>query len=161
MIFQGIVAMGQYNQIGLKNHLPWRNKVEMEFFKRTISGHLVIMGRKTYESIGKPLPNVKTIIIGTKRKTPNTKDVFTVSSPEEAVELASFVKMTDKPVYICGGKQVYKFFIPKMTGITISRMDYTGVADTYFPPFEDLYELMDEENHPLGSFVVEEWRFKL
>lgn len=97
-----IVAVNENLVIGKDNKLPWHSSEDLKYFKRITTNNVVIMGRKTYESIGKPLPNRVNIVIST---TTNFTEVITVKSFEEALEMAS---LHDKEVFVIGGASLYE-----------------------------------------------------
>lgn len=97
-----IVAVNENLVIGKDNQLPWYSSEDLKYFKRITTNNVVIMGRKTYESIGKPLPNRVNIVIST---TTNFTEVITVKSFEEALEMASTF---DKEVFVIGGASLYE-----------------------------------------------------
>lgn len=97
-----IVAVNENLVIGKDNELPWHSSEDLKYFKRITTNNVVIMGRKTYESIGKPLPNRVNIVIS---NTTNFTEVITVKSFEEALEMAS---LHDKEVFVIGGSSLYE-----------------------------------------------------
>ena len=97
-----IVAVNENLVIGKDNKLPWHSSEDLKYFKRMTTNNVVIMGRKTYESIGKPLPNRVNIVIST---TTNFTEVITVKSFEEALDMAS---LHDKEVFVIGGASLYE-----------------------------------------------------
>ncbi len=137
MKVNAIAAMGQNRQIGLKGKLPWNDPAEMLHFQLNTNGHILIMGRKTFESIKKPLTNRQTIVVS-KKSGKNNKSTFFVKSPEEAIELAKFIKSSGdfRQVWVCGGAKIYEALMPHITTFILSIMDYDGEADSYLPEFE-------------------------
>lgn len=97
-----IVAVNENLVIGKDNQLPWHSSEDLKYFKRITTNNVVIMGRKTYESIGKPLPNRVNIVIST---TTNFTDVITVNSFDEALDMASTF---DKEIFVIGGASLYE-----------------------------------------------------
>jgi dihydrofolate reductase len=128
-----IVAIGKNNEIGKKNALLWDLPADMKHFRETTKGHTVIMGQKTFESIGNPLPNRRNIVITLDKnfKAAGTEIVY---SPEE---LDKLLKKTSKPEeenFIIGGGQIYKIFIEKADKLYITHVDVSFKdADTFFP----------------------------
>ena len=125
-----IVAVAQNGVIGDKNSLLWHISEDMRFFKRTTSGHPVIMGRKTYESLGRPLPNRTNVVIS--RTLRSIEGCTVVGSLEEAV--AMFPK--EEEVFIIGGAQIYAQALPLADRIylTVVGKEYEG--DTSFPALD-------------------------
>lgn len=125
-----IAAVGQNNELGKGNDLIWHLPADLKRFKEVTTGHHIIMGRNTFESIGKPLPNRTTIII-TRDKNYAKEGCLTAASIEEAIELAK----SDSEIFIIGGAQIYKQVI---NNYLINRLDITHVhetfdADVFFP----------------------------
>lgn len=137
----GMVAMTAERVIGIGNDLPWHLPEDLKLFKQTTSGHPIVMGRKTYESIGRPLPNRQNIVI-TRDLGWSAEGVEVVHSAEEIYNL----KLQDTDVYIIGGAEIYKVFLPYLDELLVSEVhgDYDG--DTYFPEFAGMFnggELLD------------------
>ncbi len=129
-----VVAAGVNNQIGLDGKIPWYVKEDFIHFKNLTMNNYLIMGRVTYESIGRELKNRKIIVISTSKEIvpPGRGDVVSVvTSLNEAVAWASFKGV--KEIFICGGARVYRDAINIADQIILSRIDYDGKADTFFP----------------------------
>lgn len=138
-----IVAIAQNNVIGKDNMLVWYLPADMRFFKNTTMGHTLIMGRKTFESFGKPLPGRKTLVI-TRQKGWKYDGVTVVHSLQDAISSAP----GDEEVFIIGGAEVYRQAMPycQKMYITIIHNDFEG--DTYFPPVDySQWKLMSDEMH--------------
>ena len=129
MKITAIVACGKRGQLGYNNKIPWHCPEDLQHFKKTTHGGCLIMGRKTYDSIGKPLPGRKTIVISSK-KNYRSNEVFTVDTPEKAFALAKFMGFDQ--VFICGGGEIYRWFECHYDEIIISHIDYDGPADAWF-----------------------------
>ncbi len=129
-----IVAMTADRVIGREGSLPWHLPEDLAFFKRTTSGHPVVMGRKTYESIGKPLPKRRNIVL-TRDRNWSAPGVETIHAPEELRALTD----PGGSVFIIGGAEIYAAFLPDLDELLVSRVhgDYPG--DTRFPEFEDRF----------------------
>lgn len=125
-----IWAMGKDNALGCKNRMPWYLPADFAYFKRVTMGKPVIMGRKTFESIGKPLPGRENIII-TRDKAYKPEGCIVVYSIEEAIE---YVKKKDS--FIIGGAEIYKEFLPLADLLYITEIDETFEADAYFPEID-------------------------
>jgi len=131
MIISFVAAMGRNKAIGKDNSLPWKLPADMKHFKDLTKGKPVIMGRKTYESIGKPLPNRKNIIL-TRDKNYKSKQCIVVHSVEEALSAAG----SSEEAMVIGGSQVYHKFLPRTNKmyLTIIGADFEG--DAYFPDYD-------------------------
>ena len=125
-----IVAMSHNNVIGLKNKLPWHISADLKNFKKITLGHPVIMGRKTYDSISKPLVDRDNIVIS-RDNSLKIDDVQVVDSLEKAV-----LKTADSPeVFIIGGQQIYKIALPLATHMYVTKVDGNFEGDAYFPNY--------------------------
>lgn len=136
-----IVAYGKNRVIGNKGCIPWRIKGEQRRFKELTTGNVVVMGRRSYEEIGRPLPNRMTYVVS-RTKNFDQEGVKTVSSIQEAINLA-----VDKNVYISGGAGIYKEAMPYVEKMYITEVDLEPEGDTFFPEFneEDFIREVDEE----------------
>lgn len=136
-----IVAYGKNRVIGNKGCIPWRIKGEQRRFKELTTGNVVVMGRRSYEEIGRPLPNRMTYVVS-RTKNFDQEGVKTVSSIQEAIDLAG-----DKSVYISGGAGIYKEAMPYVEKMYITEVDLEPEGDTFFPEFneEDFIREVDEE----------------
>lgn len=145
-----VVAMGEKNEIGFKNQLLWHLPKDLKHFKDLTSGHPVIMGRKTYESIGKPLPNRTNIVIS-KKKNWFEEGILIVGSIKEAVK---FAKKIDEDVFIIGGGTIYEQTMDVVDRLEVTLVKADLEADTYFPKIdakiwkktEETFHEKDEKN---------------
>jgi dihydrofolate reductase len=135
MIISLIVATGTHRQIGLDGKMPWHIHAEFKHFKETTMGHHLIMGRKTFESIGEPLPGRMTIVLSHDPAWSHPH-VLRAATLREALELAKSRGETE--VFICGGSSVYEQALPLCQRLYLSQVDYTGPADAFFPSYEQL-----------------------
>ncbi|MEI3791621.1 MULTISPECIES: dihydrofolate reductase [unclassified Chryseobacterium] len=124
-----VVAMGEKNEIGFENKLLWHLPKDLKHFKDITSGHPVIMGRKTYESIGKPLPNRTNIVIS-RKKNWFQEGILIVGSIKEAVK---FAKKIDEEVFIIGGGNIYEQTIEIVDKLEVTLVKADLDADTFFP----------------------------
>ena len=151
-----IAAVGRNRALGKNNDLIWHLPADLKRFKEVTRGHHVIMGRKTYESLGRPLPNRTNIIVS---RNPNFKaeGCMVVSSLEEALAEAK----ADQNPYILGGAQIYKQALAVADRMDLTLIDEDFEADAFFPEFsEDHWEETsrqdfekDEKNPYDYSFV--------
>lgn len=142
-----IVAIAQNGTIGDKNALLWHIKEDMRFFRTTTSGHPVIMGRKTFESLGsKPLPKRTNIVIT--RAEREFEGALTAHSLEKAIRMAG----DDEEIFIMGGAQIYREALPVVDRMYITHVgrDYEG--DTVFPEIDySKWKLVDVVRHERGE----------
>jgi len=131
MIVTMVVAIGENNAIGKNNELLWYLPKDLRHFKTITSGHTVIMGRKTYESVGKPLPKRRNIIIT--RNTELTVDgAEVVHTIEDALELCK----SDEEVFIIGGAEIYKMAMKHTDKIFLTVVHESFEADAFFPEID-------------------------
>jgi dihydrofolate reductase len=135
--FQAIAAMSLNRVIGAGNKIPWHLPEDFKWFKQMTTGHIIVMGRKTFESIGKPLPNRTTMVLS--RSAFSHPGVRTIHDLRELPALAG-----DHEVFICGGAQVYAQALPRCSDLYLTLVKREAEGDTFFPPFEDRFELAEE-----------------
>ena len=133
MKLTAIVAMTAERVIGRNGTLPWHLPADLAFFKRTTSGHPVVMGRTTFESIGRPLPNRRNIIL-TRDPAWHAQGVEVIHSPKDLDTLG-----LDGEVFIIGGSQVYQAFLPRLDEVLVSHIVHPYPGDTFLPPFESAF----------------------
>lgn len=125
-----IFAIGRNNALGCKNRMPWYLPADFAYFKRTTMGKPVIMGRKTFESIGKPLSGRMNIVI-TRSTSFSHEGCIVVDSIEKARDLVK-----DKEAFIIGGAEIYSAFLPMADKLYITEIDSDFEADTFFPKID-------------------------
>ena len=126
-----IAAVSKDKVIGKQGGIPWKIKEDLSFFKEKTLNSPIIMGRATYNSIGRPLPNRLNIVMT--RSVKNTEGVTEVTSVEKAIEAASINRDSSR-VYIIGGQNIYKEFLPIAHRMIITEVDlYIKDGDTFFP----------------------------
>ncbi|OKP01504.1 type 3 dihydrofolate reductase [Xenorhabdus eapokensis] len=130
MIISLIAAMAMDRVIGMENAMPWTLPGDLAWFKRNTLAKPVVMGRVTYESIGRPLPGRLNIVISSQ---PASDDRVTwVNSIEAALAAAGDVK----EVMVVGGGKIYEQFIPLANRMYLTHIDAEVIGDTYFPDYE-------------------------
>lgn len=132
-----IVAMAENRVIGRNNKLPWYLPKDLQYFKQVTMGKPILMGRKTYESIGRPLPG-RTNIVMTRDPDWKVEGVKTVHSLEEAMNLAASIAEIDgqQELMIIGGDQIYQTALPRVDRIYLTEVHAEVEGDTYFPDFD-------------------------
>ncbi|MGO4905635.1 dihydrofolate reductase [Flavobacterium sp. W20_MBD1_R3] len=126
-----IAAVAENNELGKNNELIWHLPNDFKRFKALTSGHHIIMGRKTFESFPKPLPN-RTHIIISRQKEYQAEGCLIVNSIEKALELCP----KDEDSYVIGGGEIYNLGLPYADKIEITRVHNTFEADAYFPEID-------------------------
>lgn len=127
-----VVAMGIKNEIGADNQLLWHLPEDLKHFKEITSGHPIIMGRKTYESIGKPLPN-RTNIVVSRKKNWFEEGVLIVGSLKEALK---FAKKIDENIFVIGGGNIYEQTIDLADKLEVTLVKTEQKADIFFPKID-------------------------
>lgn len=159
MIISLIVACGRKGEIGKKNGLLWHIPDDLKNFKKITLGKLIVMGRKTYDSIGRPLPGRETIVLSRSGEA-NIPGVFISQSLDEAVKLAR-QKNCDELV-VCGGGQIYEQALPLVEKIYLSRVDEEDLeADTFFPDLDPQQWEVKEENIYPAIMNAPAWSFSI
>jgi dihydrofolate reductase len=144
LIISVIVAMDEQRGIGHHGSLPWRLSTDMKRFKAITMGHHVVMGRKTYETIGRPLPG-RTMIIITRNKAYEADGCQIAGSLEEALRIAE--EGGEEEVVVIGGGEIYRQALPKVERIYLTIVHALVPADVFFPKWEmeDWVEIRREE----------------
>lgn len=123
-----IWAMDKMGLIGKENQMPWHLPGELAYFRKVTTGHPIIMGRKTFESIGsKPLPN-RTNVIMTRDRQFTAPGCVVLHSVEEAL-----AHVADEPCFVIGGAQIYRAFLPLADKLYVTHIDHAFEGDEYFP----------------------------
>ena len=127
-----VAAIGENGEMGANNDLLWHLPGDLPRFKKMTTGYPIIMGRKTFDSIGKALPGRLNIVLSANIDW-QRDDVVTVDSINKAIDKAKENKT--KKVFVIGGGQIYKLFLPYATKLELTEVYDAPVADTYFPNF--------------------------
>jgi dihydrofolate reductase len=134
--FKAIAAMAENRVIGCANRIPWHLPEDFRWFKRMTTGQVVVMGRKTFESIGRPLPGRTTIVLSRGGFAhPGVRTAGGLDTIDPAREAGE--------VYICGGAEIYAQALPRCSDLYLTLVRGAPVGDTWFPPFEDAFELVE------------------
>ncbi|MGB2868117.1 MAG: dihydrofolate reductase [Bacteroidota bacterium] len=144
-----IAALGRNRVIGRNGKLPWHLPEDLKRFKRLTTGHTVLMGRKSFESLGKPLPNRRNVVLSSKP----IPGVQTFSSIKAALKELQ----NDERVFVIGGGEIFKALLEKADEMFLTFVDGDFEGDTFFPPFEHLvgkmWKITQEEKHKGFRFV--------
>ncbi len=140
-----IAAIGKNRELGKDNKLLFQIPEDMKFFREKTRGHTVIMGRKTYDSIGRPLPNRTNIIITHNSKLITQNDIQTAGSIEDALEIAK--KIEHEEIFVIGGAQIYSLAIPFADKLYLTLVDReVPGADAYFPDYSRFKKILEKRN---------------
>ena len=132
-MIKAIVAMAENRVIGNAGTIPWHLPEDFKFFKATTMGHAILMGRKTYESIGKPLPGRENIVLS--RTMPDRPGVTVLRSLDELKE------PTDgRDLFVIGGEEIYRLLLPRVQELYVTKVPQTIEGDTRFPEFETRFD---------------------
>ncbi len=156
-----IAAMAHQRVIGKDNKMPWHLPADLAFFKKTTIGSPILMGRKTYDSIGRPLPKRLNIVIS---RNPNLKiaGCEVVHSLAQALKLANEKSVNSKELFITGGSHLYASFLPQADRLYLTLIDAQLEGDTFFPDYSQyqwqqvkrIDHQPDEKNNYPYSFVI-------
>lgn len=156
-LLSAIVAMAENRVIGANNQLPWYLPADLAHFKSITTGHPIVMGRKTYESIGKPLPN-RTNIILTRDPDYQVNDCIVVSSIDDAIATAAADEQQE--IFIIGGAEVYKQLLPRIQRLYITFVYHPFEGDVYFPELNmQEWREISNEPHPADEKNIYPYRF--
>lgn len=158
-----VVAVAENRAIGLNNGLPWRLSSDLKYFKKTTLNHPIVMGRKTFESIGRPLPGRDTIVV-TKQKNWSSDNVKVASSLEDALRLGeeSASSRGVDEIMVIGGADLYGQVLPACSRLYLTEVHSVVQGDAFFPEWNSQewvevsrtrYEADNDNTHPY-SFVI-------
>ena len=149
--FKAIAAMSENRVIGCGGQIPWHLPEDLRFFRKMTLGNILVMGRKTFQAVGRPLAGRHTIVLSRRFKKPRE----ILAQPELGLfqcgtfEIASRLEKVDyagdpRDLFICGGGQVYAEALPFCSDLFLTCVKKTVEGDTFFPPFESQFELAAE-----------------
>lgn len=133
---KAIAAMSQNRVIGRDGKIPWRLSEDFKWFKQCTSGQVVLMGRKTFDSLGKPLPNRTNVVVSRGAAIPGV---------EMARDLEAFdpARYAPREVWVIGGAEIYAQLLPRCTDLYLSVVLREVEGDAFFPPFEEAFDQVD------------------
>jgi dihydrofolate reductase len=151
-----VAAMGRNRAIGLDGKMPWHLPAELQHFKRTTMGKTVVMGRKTWQSIGRPLPGRQNVVI-------SRDSGYRAAGAEVAGSLAQALEIaTSDEVMVIGGGELYALALPSASRMVLTVIDIEPRADTWFPAWDEhewqktiLRRVDAGESNPLAYSIVE------
>ncbi len=137
-----VVAIAENNVIGNKGTLPWRLSTDLKRFKNTTMGHALLMGRKTYDSIGRPLPGRKTIVL-------SRKEALAIEGVSTATTLEQALRSVPEGMtaYIVGGSEIYRLAYPIAQELLVTRVRAVVEGDTYWDPIDPKHWKLDRSEH--------------
>jgi dihydrofolate reductase len=141
-----IAAMALNRAIGHEGRIPWHLSADLKFFKRTTLGHAILMGRKTFDSLGKPLPGRENLVLS--RKPLDLPGVRHLTSLDDIAEPTDGRKL-----FVIGGAEIYRELLPRCEELLLTLVKLTPPADTFFPAFEADFTLA-ETLHEDGDMEI-------
>lgn len=140
-----VVAFDKNQLIGRNNQLPWHLPADLKYFKNVTMGHHLIMGRKTYDSIGKPLPGRTSVVI-TRQHDWKAEGCLVAHSLEDAIRLCG----NQEEIFIVGGAEIFKNSLPVATDLYITKINHQFEGDTFFPEINEneWREILREDHQP-------------
>ena len=135
--FKAIAAMSLNRVIGKGQAIPWHLPEDFQWFKKMTTGQIIVMGRKTYESMGRPLPNRTTLVLS-RNASLQIPGVQVIAELDQAARAGE-----TQEVFVCGGAQIYERALPFCSDLYLTLVKRVVEGDTYFPPFEDRFALKE------------------
>lgn len=156
-----IAAMGKNREIGFKGQMPWHLPAELQHFKQTTMGKAIVMGRKTWQAIGRPLPGRQNIVI-TRNADFKAEGAEVVTSLQQAIEQSE-----SEEIMVIGGGELYALALPVAQRMVLTMIDIEPTADVWFPPWAEdewtatqVRDFAADEKNPLPYRTVELQRNK-
>ena len=150
-----IAAVARNGVIGQQGRLPWHLPADLRHFKRLTLGGVLLMGRTTFESIGRPLPGRTTVVVSRQAPPPGqpadqAATLVWAGSPTEALTAA---RRFNRPVWVVGGASIYRAFWPDLTDLEITEVDQAPVGDTVFPTIGPDWTMVERQPYDGYAFV--------
>lgn len=150
-----IAALDPSGGIGLNNQLPWHSREEMAHFREVTMGHTLVMGRRTYEGIGKPLEGRRLVVVS--RDPSFARAHAEVSVRPDLKRVLEEARSSEEEIFVCGGQSVYQASLPYADRLLISRMKKSYPCDARFPAIDPRDFSLDKREER-GEFTIEEYR---
>ncbi len=132
-----IVALSENNVIGKDNAIPWRISADMKHFKKTTMGKAIVMGRKTFESLGNPLPGRLNIVLSRDQSyAPDGVEIFRDFADVVVSDFSAHSEINGDEIMVIGGAEIYRLALPSATRIYLTEVHGTVEGDTYFPDWD-------------------------
>ena len=148
-----VVAVADNGVIGNAGDLPWRMSGDLQRFKRLTMGHVLVMGRKTYESIGRPLPGRVTVVLTTNRDyDPGHAEIRVAHSLDEAINEASKSGMNNDELFVVGGAEIYRLALSTASRIYRTRVHASPIGDAHFPELPNTHwQIIESHDYPADA----------
>lgn len=155
-----IAAMARDRVLGLDGAIPWRLPVDLRRFKKRTMGHHLVMGRRTWDSIGRPLPGRRTVVVSRRPDLAVPDEVTVAPSLDAALALAEAAGETE--VFIAGGGEIYRQALSRADRLDLTEVDLDTEGDTFFPEIdEDDWREISNEEHPADERNPHSCRFRV
>ena len=146
--YVAIAAMSSNRVIGKDGTLPWRLPEDLKFFRQITTGHPIVMGRKTWDSLGRPLPNRRNIVLSRGMTAPESVEVVRTVEELDALDLSG-------DVFVIGGAEIYRLLLPRCAAVYLTHIHAPAEGDAFFPEFESDFPCLSVVQDQPG---VAEWR---
>ena len=148
-----LAAVSGNHVIGLNNSLPWHLPADLKHFKQLTTGHIVVMGRRTFDSIGKPLPN-RTNVVLSRQHNLDVPGIITAHSIQEVLD---HFTNDDRQIFVIGGAEIYRQTLPLCQRLYLTEIQQDFEGDTFFPEYDhdDWQEISREIHHKTGGNGLE------
>jgi len=154
-----IVATAENGVIGRDGGLPWRLPADLAAFKRRTMGHHVLLGRRTWESIGRPLPGRRMLVVSRQAALDLPEGVRRVGSPEEGIEVAAAAG--ENELFVAGGGELYRALLPRAGRVYLTRVLAEVEGDTRFPRLDAAWTRVQAEERPADERNEHSVRFEV
>jgi len=159
MILSLIVAVAENGVIGREGGLPWHLSADLKRFKRLTMGHTIVMGRKTWESIGRPLPG-RTMLVVSRQADYQANGVQVVGSLAEAIDQAQ--QAGEETLFVIGGAEIYRQALPKANRLYLTRVLAPIDGDTHFPEIDlSVWNPIESQSHIADANNDHDYRFEV
>ena len=159
MLVSLIVAADLGGVIGAGGGLPWRLPADLQRFKALTMDHHLIVGRKTFEAIGRPLPG-RTMVVVSRQERPVPQGVQVAPSPEAAITLAEAAG--EGEAFVAGGGEIYRALLPRADRVYLTRVEARFAGDTFFPDLDPAaWRIVSREDHPADDKHAVPFSFQL
>ncbi|MGB8354610.1 MAG: dihydrofolate reductase [Chthoniobacteraceae bacterium] len=150
--FKAIAAMSENRVIGQGNHIPWHLPEDFKWFKQVTTGNIIVMGRKTFQSIGRPLPNRETIVLSRSGFVhPGVRTITNLHEIDPSQE--------SRDIFICGGAEIYAQTLHLCSDLYLTLVKGVMEGDAFFPEFEDVFQL-DRVLNTCAEFEIRHYKNK-
>jgi dihydrofolate reductase len=156
-----IACMDEQNGIGFNNDLPWHLPEDLRQFKRITSGHPIVMGRKTFESIGKALPNRSNIILTTDKTFYIPEPCFSYNTIREFLD-SDWIEEEEQEIFVIGGASIYQQFLPIADRLYLTKIHHTFECDAFFPAFSEVIwkEVEKKEGEKCSDYKYDFYKYE-